>query len=537
MGKTLKRLMKKVSLETRENMNAKKDEEEKEQENDDSLPSSLSAMIAEVKKCLGPSDDLVIRELVLNEGKKAAIFFTDGLTNTAVIQELIEHLLQSSPKEAETNHLLQFYRERMIAIGELKEIDRFHDFCFNLLTGETLFFIDGENRALSFGTKDWERRAIEEPTTQTVVRGPKDAFTENIRTNTALVRRRIKSPHLWSERFIIGKQTNTPVVIMYMNNIARQDLIEEVRARLNKINVDSILESGMIEELIEDEPFSIVPTTYITERPDTVAAGLLEGRVAILVDGTPFAIIVPTVFSQFFQVSEDYYDRFTVATFIRIIRFLSLFVSTGLLPLYISLITFHHEALPTPFLNNLAEQRERVPFPALLEAIFLMFSFEVLREAGVRMPRVIGPAISIVGGLVLGQAAVEAGFVSASVVILVAMVALTDFIVPVSAMADAVKIYRYALLFLAASFGMYGIAIGTVLIVLQLCSLRSFGIPYLAPFAPFIYADFRDIIIRFPKWAKDTRPSLISSDKNKIRERTDMPSPKRNDRWKRMKKG
>ena len=286
----------------------------------------------------------------------------------------------------------------MIAIGELKEIDRFHDFCFNLLTGETLFFIDGENRALSFGTKDWERRAIEEPTTQTVVRGPKDAFTENIRTNTALVRRRIKSPHLWSERFIIGKQTNTPVVIMYMNNIARQDLIEEVRARLNKINVDSILESGMIEELIEDEPFSIVPTTYITERPDTVAAGLLEGRVAILVDGTPFAIIVPTVFSQFFQVSEDYYDRFTVATFIRIIRFLSLFISTGLLPLYISLITFHHEALPTPFLNNLAEQRERVPFPALLEAIFLMFSFEVLREAGVRMPRVIGPAISIVGG-------------------------------------------------------------------------------------------------------------------------------------------
>lgn len=532
MGKMMSRLMSQVS-----SLDETKQKEAKKEMKQDVLPTSLRTLTQQVKQKLGNSDDLIIREFVVHKDRKAALFFTDGLTNTDAIQEIIEHLNNFTSKEVETSFLIDFYKAHSLAIGEIKEIRTFQDFYFSLLSGETIFAIDEENKALSFGTKEWQERAVNEPTTQTVVRGPKESFTENIRTNTALIRRKIKSPELWSERFSIGKQTNTPVIIMYMNNIVNPKVVQEVRERIQKIEIDSVLESGMLEEVIEDEPFSIVPTIYSTERPDTIASGLLEGRVAILVDGSPFVLLVPTFFAQFFQVSEDFYDRFSIATFTRMIRFLCLFISIGLLPLYISLISFHQEALPTPFLNSLAEQRERVPFPSVIESMFLLLAFEILREAGVRMPRVIGPAISIVGGLVLGQAAVEAGFVSASIVILVAMVALTDFVIPITTMSDAIKIYRYALLLLASSFGMYGLALGIVAIVLQLCSLRSFGYPFLAPMGPFI-EDQKDTVIRIPLWAKKARPKLMNKN-NVTREQTEMPSPSENNKhvWKRKGKG
>ncbi|NEU30953.1 hypothetical protein GN156_09205 [bacterium LRH843] len=432
---------------------------------------------------------------------------------------------QGNAAECGKQNLIDFYKEHYIAIGELTEVNDIQALYGAVLSGDSVFLIDGETKGLSFGTKGWESRSIMEPTTQTVIRGPRESFTENLRTNTALIRRRIKSPNLWMETKTIGKQTRTTIVLMYLNGTVNPKVVDEIKQRLDLVNVDGVFDSGMVEELIGDAPLSPFPTAFTdSERPDSVASSILEGRVAMVVDGSPFVLLAPTAFTQFFQSAEDYYQRFYVASTLRLLRFLCVFISLLGLPVYIAIGSFHQEMLPTPLLNSIAAQREGVPFPGVVEVFFLAGSFEILREAGVRMPRAIGAAVSIVGGLVLGTSAVEAGFVSASMVIVVAIVALADFVSPAVSMSNTIKLFRYLLLIFAASFGMYGIAIGLVAIVLHLCSLRSFGVPYMTPIGPFDLSDQKDTFVRFPQWAHALRPFLIGR-KNPIREQMPAPSP------------
>jgi spore germination protein KA len=303
---------------------------------------------------------------------------------------------------------------------------------------------------------------------------------------------------------------------MYLKGIANDKTVSEVQSRLNRISIDAILESGYIEELIQDETYSPFPTVYNTERPDAVAGAILEGRIAILVDGTPFVLVVPALFVHFLQASEDYYQRADIATLIRFLRYFSFFLALLTPSLFIAITTFHQEMLPTQLLISLASQREGVPFPALVEAVMMEITFEVLREAGVRLPRAVGSSISIVGALVIGQAAVEAGIISA-------LTAISSFVSPNFNMSISVRILRFIFMLLGASFGLFGIILGLIVMVLHLNSLRSFGIPYLAPFAPFILKDQKDGIIRLPHWALSSRPRLISQ--NNIK-REDTPSPK-----------
>jgi spore germination protein KA len=289
------------------------------------------------------------------------------------------------------------------------------------------------------------------------------------------------------------------------------------------------LESGYIEELIQDETYTPFPTVYNTERPDVIAAGLLEGRVAILIDGTPFVLLVPALFGQFNQAAEDYYQRADIGTLLRLLRYLSFFIALLGPSLYIAITTFHQEMIPTPLLISLAAQREGVPFPAFIEALVMELTFEILREAGVRLPRAVGQAVSIVGALVIGQAAVEAGIISAAMVIVVSVTAIASFVFPSYNMAISVRILRFGLMGLAASFGLFGITLGLIAIVLHLCSLRSFGIPYMSPFAPFILADQKDMLFKVPLWGMFSRPRLISQ-KNVIREQyppTTKPEPRK----------
>jgi spore germination protein KA len=297
---------------------------------------------------------------------------------------------------------------------------------------------------------------------------------------------------------------------VYIKEVANDKIVEEVHKRLDNIDIDGILESGYIEELIQDETFTPFPTMINTERPDIVAAGLLEGRIAILVDGTPFALLLPALFVHFFQASEDYYQRFDIGTLLRMLRYLSFFLTLLVPSVYVAATTFHQEMLPTPLLISLAAQREGVPFPAVVEAMMMEVTFEILREAGVRMPRAVGQAISIVGALVLGEAAVQAGIVSPVMVIVVSITAISSFVSPTFNMAIATRIIRFIFMLLAATFGLYGIAVGLLAMALHLCSLRSFGIPYMSPMAPLIAADQRDTIIRFPHWAFFKRPRLIN---------------------------
>jgi spore germination protein KA len=372
-----------------------------------------------------------------------------------------------------------------------------------IFSGNTVILAEGWSQGISASTSKWKQRGVEEPSTQTVIRGPKEGFTEDLLTNVSLLRRRIKSPALWT----------------------KDSVVNEVLERLDRIETDSILESGYLEEFIQDVTFTPFPTISNTERPDAVAAAIMEGQIAVLVDGTPFVLLLPVTFFKFFLASEDYYQRFDIASFVRIMRFIAFTISMLLPSLYIAISTYHQEMLPTTLLVSLAGQREGVPFPALIEAFMMEITFEVLREAGLRMPRAIGPAVSIVGALVLGQAAVEAGLVSAAMVIVVSFTAISSFVAPAFNIAIAARIIRFFFMLLAGTLGLFGIMSGIFFFLIHLAGLRSFGIPYMAPVSPFVPKNWKDIFVRVPWWMMRTRPHLITR-KNSVRQGKNLrPTP------------
>ena len=368
-------------------------------------------------------------------------------------------------------------------------------------------------------------RQVSEPTSQTVIRGPKDSFVESLSTNQSLIRRRIRNKNLYFEEFIIGNETKTKINLVYVKGIANEEIIEEIRTRLNKINVSAIFESANIEELIADKTLTVFPLALNTERPDTVAGNIMEGKIGIIVDGTPFVLLLPTVFTDFFVSSEDYYHNFFVSSFIRILRYISFMIVLLTPAAYVGLLTYDQEMIPTNLLISIIAQREGVPFPAVVEVFIMEFTFEILREAGIRMPRAVGQTVSIVGALVVGQAAAQAGLISNIMVIIVAITATANFVAPVYSLATATRMLRFVLIIISAFFGLYGILLGLIVMVAHLASLRSFGVPYLAPVAPFNVKDQKDQLIIFPYWSMNRRPSYLRSPQQEKQSKTDSPSP------------
>ncbi|MBH5319752.1 spore germination protein [Paenibacillus sp. GSMTC-2017] len=490
-------------------------------ENGDTVPlfANLDENIGKIKRDLGNSTDIVFRVIgVGQDGNQAiAIIYTDGLADKKIIDEfimgaLLKDLRMSDTEETHfpTDNVITILEKYALTTGEILELSDFKKLFHALLSGETIILVDGYNKGISASTQGWKDRGVTEPSAESVIRGPREAFSESIRTNTALVRRKIKDPNLWMETKHIGRVTQTDVAIMYIKGIVSDEIVEEVRIRLNRIDIDAILESGYIEELIEDEAYTPFPTVYNSERPDVIAAELLEGKVAIFVDGTPFVLVVPALFVSFMHSAEDYYHRADVSTLIRLLRYLGVFIALFGPSLYVAITTYHQEMLPTQLLISLVAQREGIPFPAFIEALMMEVAFEILREAGLRMPRTIGPAVSIVGTLVIGQAAVEAGIVSAAMVIVVSTTAIASFVFPSYNLANTIRMLRFPLMGLAASFGIFGIAVGVIALVLHLCSLRTFGVPYMSPFAPLVLSDQKDAIFRLPQWLMTTRPRLMS---------------------------
>ncbi|MFZ7942959.1 spore germination protein [Neobacillus sp. 19] len=502
-------------------------------EESESLEPSLTDNVQRIKELFGNSDDIIIREIRIGKGGKirACIVFTDGLIDSQSTQNFIMESLMVDLRmtDVETEPfngltLLSYLKEMVLTVGDIQDIDDFTKLLDSLLNGKVILLFDGYTEGFAIEMKGGKERSVEEPTTETTIRGPREGFTENIRVNTALIRRKIKDHNLWIESRKIGKVSKTNVSIMYIKGIANDKIVEEVRRRLDRIKIDSILETGYIEELIQDGVWTPFPTMYHTERPDAIAADLFEGRVAILVDGTPFVITVPVMFAQFLQSPEDYYNRADITTLLRLLRYIGFFIALLAPSFYIAITTFHQEMLPTLLLITLAAQREGVPFPAFIEALAMEVSFEILREAGLRMPKAIGQAVSIVGTLVIGSAAVEAGFVSAAMVIVVAITAISSFIVSNYELAIAIRMLRFPFMAIAASFGLFGIIVAFIALILHMCSLRSFGIPFMAPFGPYINEDQKDAIFRFPRWAMAKRPRLISQT-NTTREDTPAPKP------------
>ncbi|QBP42862.1 spore germination protein [Paenisporosarcina antarctica] len=496
------------------------------EEKGDLLNSSLKDNLEKIINILGESSDIVIREIQIgkNNSVKAGIIYTSGLTDTTSLQNFIMESMMLdiqgtnvTQKLVPEPNLIEVIKNSVMTVADIKDLTDFEGLFNSLLSGDTIFLVDGYTKGLVIDNKHWEERGVTEPAAQTVVRGSREAFSENIRTNTALIRRKIKDPNLWLETKVIGTYTKTNVAIMYINGIVNEEIVKEVHIRLDRIDIDGILEGGNIEELIEDSTNSPFPTVSNTERPDAVAGSLLEGRIAILIDGSPFVLVVPTLFVQFFQSPEDYYQRPYIASLIRLLRFVSYAIALLTPALFIALTTYHQEMIPTAFLMNLAAQREGVPFPAFVETVIVEVTFEILREAGVRMPRSIGPTMSIVGAFVLGTAAVEAGTITAATVIVVSVTAIATYVTPSYDISIAVRMLRFFLIALAASFGLFGIIVGLLAIILHLCSLRSFGIPYMSPLAPFNASDQKDTYIRLPLWKMITRPRLISQ-KNIVRQ-------------------
>jgi spore germination protein KA len=339
-----------------------------------------------------------------------------------------------------------------------------------------------------------------------VVRGPREGFTENLRTNTALIRRKIRNKELRVDQMTVGRKTQTDVCLMYLSGVADPKAVEMVKYRIGLLDVDSILESGYIEEYIEDAPFSPFPTVGYSEKPDVVAARILEGRIAIVVDGTPFVLTAPMLFIESFQSAEDYYTRPLYASVIRMMRFVAYFITVFAPAVYIALTTFHQELIPTILLFTIASAREGTPFPAFIEGLIMVFAFEILREAGIRLPSPVGQAISIVGALIMGDAAVAAGLVGAPMVITVAITAVAGFLVPNQN--ESGSILRVVMMVLAAVAGGYGIAMGFLAVLIHLASLTSFGVPYFEGVT--WTSDLQDSVVRMPLWSMVKRPQNIA---------------------------
>jgi len=477
----------------------------------------LDENINSIRAVLG-SDDVIVNlsESSADRHIRFACVYIDNLISDQILSgysvELSEFLSSGECMNAQTPpDFFKILKNKFSGLRRVTDGSGLDNLINGLLSGEIIFLVDGHSKYLSIDAYSPESRQIEESSTQSTVRGPKESFTEKVGTNVAQIRKRIRDKELKSESLIIGDRTNTKVILMYISNLAKKEIIDEIRRRLNSIRIDGILDSGYIEELIKDNRYSIFPTLLNTEKPDTASACLLEGKAVILVDGTPFALIAPALFSDFFQASEDYYHQFHISTLVRLFRYLAFILSIFVPAYYITLASYHQEMIPTPLLISMLAQHEGVPFPITIEVLLMEVTFELLREAGIRMPRVIGQAISIVGALVLGQAAVEAGIISAVIIIIVSITAIASFTIPNYSMANAARVIRFVMIFISSLFGLVGVFWGTIALILELCRLKSIGVPYMMPIAPKAKTATKDTILRYPIW-KSSRPEGIGTD-------------------------
>jgi hypothetical protein len=486
----------------------------------DVLSADISINMNTLKGAFQNCSDVVFHPIQNNMQIKMLVVYIDGLVDTKTLDQVVlkPTIFEGTPDGLESaSSLRQVVEKQLIAIGQVKSVGTIKDVIDGVLKSNVSILVDGMDRALVADLKGYEKRAIEEPAAEMAVRGPREGFTETLRVNTSLIRRRIKSSRLKMESVSLGELTQTDIAIAYIEGIAPESVLEEVRNRVSRIQIDGILDSGYVEDFIEDVPFSPFPQVQNTERPDVVCANLLEGRVAIFVDTTPFTLIVPMTFWTGLQAAEDYYERFVYTTAVRWLRMILLNMSLLLPSFYVAVTTYNHQLIPTNLLISIAAAREGVPFPTMIEAFIMEGMFEGLREAGVRLPKPVGSAVSIVGALVIGQAAVQAGIISAPTVIVVATTGISSFAIPRYNLGTAYRLLRFPILILAGTLGLLGIAVGATCILIHLVNLRSFGLPYLTPAAPQIPRNLIDILIRGPRWSMTHRPVLQSgADKQRI---------------------
>ncbi|RAV05428.1 spore germination protein [Paenibacillus sp. YN15] len=475
----------------------------------ETVQSTLAANEEALRGMAGNHDSVLFRRFQAGRQAKRGVMVVavSGIVDKAVLNELVIGPLMNTELPQPGDGTTAFLQDSVLAVVDIQATRHMQLVTEAMLQGNAALFIEGEEEALLIPAAAWKTRAIEQPLSETVIRGPRDSFVEDLHTNLSLLRRRIHHPMLHMETVVLGTMTQTRIVLAYIQGIMNEDILEEMRRRLAGIKVDAILETGYIEQYIEDAPFSLFPTIANTEKPDIVAARILEGRVAIFVDGTPIVMTAPDLLISHFQVSEDYYARPFYASLMRLLRILSFFTTIMLPGLFLAVQYYHPILIPYSLLVSLAKAREGVPFQLYIEVIVMILVFEVIREAGIRMPRPIGQAISIVGAIILGQAAVEAGLVGLPVVVVVAFAGISTFLV--NSLVEPISILRLIFAIAGASLGIYGILLLGMIVVTHLASLRSFGIPYAAPLFPIKWADWKDTILRMPLRLQWKRPAVL----------------------------
>lgn len=455
---------------------------------------------------------LRMREVLIGGSWRCCLIYMDGMVNSAqqgetVVEALLEGVL---PENAVQN--CDYIAKNILFANEVSETQKLPDMLRAILYGDTVLIADKNKSALNINTKGWRTRGIKEPDSERVLQGPREGFDEAAMFNLAMIRRKLLTPDLCIELMRIGRRTDTPVFICYLGSLADKKTVKELKERLAKIDIDGILDSNYIAENIRDHRHSLLKTTGATERPDIVAARLLEGRIALVVDGTPVVMTLPYLFSENFQSDEDYYINFGVASLARLLRWLCFFITVSVPGVFVALVTHHFDLLPTHFALTVSRLRAGVPIASVVECIALVLSFEILKEAGLRMPQNLGHALSVVGGLVVGQAAVEAGIISAPMLIAVAFSAIAGLMVP--RLMGAVFYWRLFIIIACSVLGIYGYIIATSIFIMRVFSMKSFEIDYTVSFAKPDFWHLKDSFIRAPWNLMKTRPAF---NKNKIR--------------------
>lgn len=485
------------------------------------------------------ADDMVWKRFVLKRDKKNLgiyILYIDGMSDGAMVERTITRPLlyewrneeltvgpsgrmdgrkndgndqDSQGTDAMSDEAFDFIFHYQTESVDMSKADQMKDVLAAILNGDSAVFVDGQGQAAILSSKKLPGRSVDSPKKEGGLKGPKDSFNENFRTNTALLRRKIKDPKLKEKQGYIGQRSRTVYGLMYLEDLVEPDLLQAVEKRLDSFAIDSIFDSGMLVHLLEEKWYSPFPQVQTTERPDKAASAISEGRVVLVADNSPEVIILPCTLNAFFQASDDYYNRFGVATFARLIRYLAAFITVLLPGLYVAITCYYPQILPTEFLLAIVGARNNVTFPIVVEVLLMELLFELLREAGIRLPGQMGNTIGVVGGLIVGQAAVEAALVSTIVVIVVALTAIASFAIPNEEFASTFRLLKFLMIALGAVWGLYGIMLGVLVLLIHLASMESFGIPYLMPAVAGSADDgveYQDFVIRKPIFMMRERP-------------------------------
>lgn len=466
---------------------------------------------AYVRKRLENCDDFIIRPMVLGEGRKirCLVVYIEVAVSNMVLEDSVIGKLVNHMWEMPSDKILEFVKDNGMGISDVQPLDTMEEVFASMLAGNAVFFLDGYARAVKISSKGYPNLSVSESDREKVLRGSKEGFTDSVKTNSALVRKRIRDTRLKVKQKILGERSQTVVQLLYMEDLVRPGLVEEIEKRLDSFIIDGVLDTGILEQMTESSWLSPFPQFQTTERPDKCAAEILNGRVLILTDHSPAGLLLPAVFNDFLQVSEDYYNRFAIVSLQRILRYGAVLMTMLFSGAYLAVTNFHTQVLPTNLILSFSEARQGVPFPGILEILLMELAFEMIREAGVRMPGPLGGTIGIVGGLIIGQAAVTANLVSPIVVVVVAVSALSSLAIPADEFSAPFRLLKFGFIILGGTLGVFGMILGLYLVLSHLAGQKSFGIPYLSPFAAQNkegYCGERDSFIRFPLPFLNRRP-------------------------------